>query len=211
VAAEFSSFFANKILTSEKVWNSILTDPVTHPYFHQLFTHQLSSFVSRFTPFWPKEKMISAVAATAISKLPGKVHVLHGYIDRTLNLQESLRVSMEGMTSAQFERVLHPIFEEDEFTLILAGAILGFIAGLVQQGIETGTIKMPNVKTASHALSRCSTFLTTSAEGLVKNVRNMKKASGADIDNEKGTGTSSSKKRSGVDEDPSSKSVKPKS
>jgi hypothetical protein len=40
------------------------------------------------------------------------------------------------MTSAKFERVLHPIFEEDELTLILAGGFLGFAAGLIQQGIE---------------------------------------------------------------------------
>ena len=33
---------------------------------------------------------------------------------------------------------LHPIFEEDELTLIIAGGFLGFAAGLVQQGIETG-------------------------------------------------------------------------
>ena len=72
--------------------------------------------------------------------------MLHEYIDKTLNLQESLRISMEGMTTDQFERVLHPIFEEDELTLIIAGAILGLVAGLIQQGLETGVIKLPNLK-----------------------------------------------------------------
>jgi hypothetical protein len=52
---------------------------------------------------------------------------------------------MEQMTSRKFERVLHPIFEEDELTLILAGAVLGFAAGLIQQGLETGRIKIPNI------------------------------------------------------------------
>ena len=45
---------------------------------------------------------------------------------------------MERMSSAKFERVLHPIFEEDELTLILAGGFLGFLAGLIQQVIKTG-------------------------------------------------------------------------
>jgi hypothetical protein len=49
------------------------------------------------------------------------------------------------MTSRKFERVLHPIFEEDELTLIIAGAVLGFLAGLIQQGLETGAIKIPNI------------------------------------------------------------------
>eukprot|EP00957_Ditylum_brightwellii_P045790 3473732-Ditylum_brightwellii.AAC.1 len=50
---------------------------------------------------------------------------------------------MEAMTSRQFERVLHPIFEEDELTLILSGAALGFIAGFIQQCISTGQLTLP--------------------------------------------------------------------
>ena len=48
------------------------------------------------------------------------------------------------MSPAKFERVLHPIFEADELTPILAGAALGFAAGLIQQGLETGSIKLTN-------------------------------------------------------------------
>ena len=58
---------------------------------------------------------------------------------------------MMAMTSAQFERVLHPIFEEDEMTLILSGGGLGFLAGLVQQLLSTGSIKLPKVSFGSNA------------------------------------------------------------
>lgn len=61
-----------------------------------------------------------------------------------MGLEHTLRTKMEAMTPARFERVLHPIFEEDELTLILAGAALGFAAGLIQQGLETGAIKLKN-------------------------------------------------------------------
>jgi hypothetical protein len=60
-----------------------------------------------------------------------------------LQLETTLRVQMEAMSPAKFERVLHPIFEEDELTLIIAGGVLGFIAGLIQQGLETGAIQIP--------------------------------------------------------------------
>jgi hypothetical protein len=33
------------------------------------------------------------------------------------------------MQSAEFEKVLHPIFQEDELTLIIVGAVLGGLAG----------------------------------------------------------------------------------
>merc|ERR1712226_370789 len=79
----------------------------------------------------------------AIQKLPNHVGVLHKYVDDKLDLQNTLRVQMEKMSSEQFERVLHPIFEEDELTLILAGAFLGLVAGLIQQGFAIGKLKFP--------------------------------------------------------------------
>jgi hypothetical protein len=81
----------------------------------------------------------------ALEKLPQHLPVLYSYMDSTLALEDTLRTRMLKMTSRQFERVLHPIFEQDELTLILAGAVLGFAAGLVQQGLETGQIKLPNL------------------------------------------------------------------
>ena len=57
---------------------------------------------------------------------------------------------MMAMTSAQFERVLHPIFEEDEMTLIISGGALGFMAGLVQQLLSTGKITLPKVSFGSN-------------------------------------------------------------
>ena len=36
---------------------------------------------------------------------------------------------MRTLSSAEFERVLHPVFEEDELTLILIGTGLGGLAG----------------------------------------------------------------------------------
>ena len=49
-----------------------------------------------------------------------------------------MRERMKMMTPQEFERVLHPIFEQDELTLIISGAVLGAIAGYLQQ---IGTVK----------------------------------------------------------------------
>eukprot|EP00558_Chaetoceros_sp_UNC1202_P012683 CAMPEP_0197251620 /NCGR_PEP_ID=MMETSP1429-20130617/57889_1 /TAXON_ID=49237 /ORGANISM="Chaetoceros sp., Strain UNC1202" /LENGTH=323 /DNA_ID=CAMNT_0042713757 /DNA_START=15 /DNA_END=986 /DNA_ORIENTATION=- len=145
VAKEFSAFFANNILTSENMFHSILTDPTTAPAFQELFSKHLIKFgtaVSAGLSVMPEPEVMKMAAARAVEKLPNHIGVLHSYVDDKLRLQETLRISMEKMSSVQFERVLHPIFEEDELTLILAGAVLGFAAGLVQQGLETGTIKL---------------------------------------------------------------------
>merc|ERR1711988_134201 len=52
--------------------------------------------------------------------------------DVVLKLRETLEYKMKMMSSREFEQVLHPIFKEDELTLILAGAILGAAAGGIQ-------------------------------------------------------------------------------
>ena len=148
VAKEFSSFFANQILTSEKMFHSIMNDSETGPVFQRLFSDHLLKFASTVSgglKVMPEPEVMKMAASRAIEKLPQHLGVLHSYVDETLNLETSLRIAMEKMSSVKFERVLHPIFEEDELTLILAGAALGFAAGLVQQGLETGQIKLPNL------------------------------------------------------------------
>lgn len=37
-----------------------------------------------------------------------------------------------GLRQAEFEQVLHPIFQEDEFTLIVVGGVLGLAVGWLQ-------------------------------------------------------------------------------
>jgi uncharacterized membrane protein YheB (UPF0754 family) len=149
VAGEFSKFFAQNILTSEQLWKSVLTDPTTKPAFTALFTQKFGRFVKGMVGIFgvklASPEVMTQATNKALEKLPQHLPVLYSYMDSTLALEDTLRTRMLKMTSRQFERVLHPIFEQDELTLILAGAVLGFAAGLVQQGLETGQIKLPNL------------------------------------------------------------------
>lgn len=173
VAKEFSNFFANRILKSEQVWNSILTDPSTAPEFARLFGQYFERFLKQVTHglrITMEPEVVALATAKALAKLPEHVGVLHRYIDSTLGLEKSLTTGMEKMTSAQFERVLHPIFEEDELTLILAGAVLGFMAGLIQQGLETGKIQFPDRKALWKAVTYIPRRTTTFVKAVTKRV-----------------------------------------
>lgn len=144
VAGAFSSFFASNVLTSRKLWGSILSDPSTNLTFDLLFGKNLQRLVLMISGGFgisPGVRLLSKLARQASAKLPNHLHVLHPYVDNTLALRGTLETEMKLMTSLKFERVLHPIFEEDELTLIIAGGFLGLLAGLVQQGIETGNVK----------------------------------------------------------------------
>ena len=53
---------------------------------------------------------------------------------------------MNLLSPAEFQNVLRPIFQEDEFTLILAGGILGGLAGLLQWYINIAIEKRAEAK-----------------------------------------------------------------
>jgi len=156
VSADFSKFFANEVLTSRQLWKSMLTDPSTLPEWEKLIARRFGSFardVSLGTVDLEVEKprKLNAASAKLCGTLYDYLTDLHDYVDEALEIESTLRARMMAMTSAQFERVLHPIFEEDELTLILSGGGLGFLAGLVQQLLSTGSIALPQFTFGSNA------------------------------------------------------------
>lgn len=52
--------------------------------------------------------------------------------DRARVIEEVLRRRMENLPPEEFQDLLRPCFQEDEFKLILTGAVLGFLAGIAQ-------------------------------------------------------------------------------
>eukprot|EP00571_Detonula_confervacea_P006189 CAMPEP_0172318692 /NCGR_PEP_ID=MMETSP1058-20130122/35544_1 /TAXON_ID=83371 /ORGANISM="Detonula confervacea, Strain CCMP 353" /LENGTH=559 /DNA_ID=CAMNT_0013033575 /DNA_START=37 /DNA_END=1713 /DNA_ORIENTATION=+ len=150
VSADFSKFFANKVLTSRQLWKSMLTDPTTLPEWEKLMAKRFSTFAKDLTfgavdLAEQKPRKLNAASARVCRDLFDNLTDLHGYVDEALEIEKTLRARMMAMSSAQFERVLHPIFEEDEMTLILSGGGLGFMAGLIQQLLSTGSIVLPRL------------------------------------------------------------------
>ena len=64
--------------------------------------------------------------------LPTELPLIHGYVDDTLGLRETLKVNLRKLSPAEFEQVLHPVFQEDELTLVNVGAFLGLAVGWAQ-------------------------------------------------------------------------------
>ncbi|NMO04055.1 DUF445 family protein [Gordonia sp. TBRC 11910] len=54
------------------------------------------------------------------------------YLDSALRIKETMVEKMVAMTPEEFEGVLRPAFQADENTLIMVGAILGFLVGDLQ-------------------------------------------------------------------------------
>ena len=122
VAEDFSRYIAKNTLCSKRVWADILNGESTSH-----FTKMVASKLP--LPIGQVKDIVSHLR-TSIGN--GMSHPLHDYSDAVLKLRQTLEFKMKMMSSREFEQVLHPIFKEDEFTLILAGALLGAAAGGIQ-------------------------------------------------------------------------------
>ena len=69
---------------------------------------------------------------TVNAGLPAAMELAEDYTDKALNIAGTLQSAMEKLPAKEFERLLHPVFEEDEWKLILIGGCLGVVIGLLQ-------------------------------------------------------------------------------
>lgn len=82
--------------------------------------------LARITP------MCNAAAADAVAVLPQLLTGAEEYLTRVMEIQPIMAEKMAAMTPEEFEGVLRPAFQADERTLIMVGAILGFLVGELQ-------------------------------------------------------------------------------
>jgi len=64
--------------------------------------------------------------------IPVCVPVTYRYQDEALQIEPTVRDRMSKLPGKDFERVLHPVFEQDEIKLILVGGVLGALTGIAQ-------------------------------------------------------------------------------
>jgi uncharacterized membrane protein YheB (UPF0754 family) len=123
VSADFCAFITENVLTSRKVWA------------HMAAGGAFREIVSRNVPLPSKsiDSIVSKLSDTVIPATTGSAGAaLHSYTTKTLDLRHTLTSAMNKLSTVEFEHVLHPIFQEDELTLIMAGAVLGAFTGGLQ-------------------------------------------------------------------------------
>ena len=64
--------------------------------------------------------------------MPEMINAAELYMDETLDLRRTIHDKMSLLTPLQFEELLRPVFEEDEWKLIVLGGVLGVGIGFLQ-------------------------------------------------------------------------------
>ena len=67
-----------------------------------------------------------------ISEVPEHIHLIFDYAKQALDIEHTLHSKMSSLPPDEFVGFLRPVFQEDEWKLILVGAILGMVAGFLQ-------------------------------------------------------------------------------
>ncbi|WP_147276652.1 DUF445 domain-containing protein [Tsukamurella tyrosinosolvens] len=76
--------------------------------------------------------MSRAGADDFVASMPVMLAEANDYLDAKLDIRTTMVQKMAAMSPDEFEGVLRPAFQADEKTLIMVGAILGFLVGELQ-------------------------------------------------------------------------------
>jgi len=76
--------------------------------------------------------MARTVSQEFVTVLPEILSGATDYLDSSLAIKQTMSEKMVAMTPEEFEGVLRPAFQADERTLIMVGALLGFLVGELQ-------------------------------------------------------------------------------
>lgn len=142
VSDVFAKVNTQEILTTENIWTAILTGPKKDNFFDLLRAHTLIFTENMAGGLKPVvvagvgaeqfTKMKDEIALRTMEELPKNIHYSYEYSTKALDMERTIAKAMKGLSSAEFEGVLHPVFEEDEFKLIVVGGVLGAAVGVIQ-------------------------------------------------------------------------------
>lgn len=147
VAVLYSKLLCEHFLSFNKVINYLQTQPVLWGRLKETYaahnTRVLSQTMGVFATWvaplalgQDEYKRIEEDLKIALVKglaRSAEIHKIGGkYIGKVTNIEKNNRKALQRMPPNEFESLLHPVFQEDEWILILLGGILGAIVGFGQ-------------------------------------------------------------------------------
>jgi len=142
VSQEYGKLVATNILSSRNLIAAIISGPCSDKLFELIHKHvhaACDDYTGVSRPFirliagqekYTKCKRI--IADRLIDGLPDTMRHVEKHIERAMDLEKVLSERMGALPSSDFEQLLHPVFQEDEWKLVLMGGVLGVLVGMAQ-------------------------------------------------------------------------------
>lgn len=142
VAASYAKLVTAKLLTSERIADTLLRGSSSDRLFLIFERHinravdaqagMMQPYVVLGVGTQEYVRLKAKVYDRVIEELPESVAPVHAYADEAMDVENTIRTNMQALAPAEFEGVLRPAYQQDEWKLIVTGAVLGLAAGFLQ-------------------------------------------------------------------------------
>ncbi|MES2490360.1 MAG: DUF445 domain-containing protein [Pseudomonadota bacterium] len=142
VAAEYGRLIAKELLTPANVINGILHGPLSDRLVDLVQKHVqkmvdaqsgiAKPFVVLTVGSRRYQEMKRSISDKIVQRMPETLKHVEKYATDAMDIENTLSSKMQDLTAEQFEGLLRPAFQQDEWILITVGAVLGFLVGELQ-------------------------------------------------------------------------------
>jgi uncharacterized membrane protein YheB (UPF0754 family) len=142
VSKGYAKIIAENVMTMPKIFDSIFYGPASDKLVKIIEKHVnegidnsagYSSALIRLTSGSASYDRVKNIACRRlVEEIPEHIHLAFDYAKQALDVEHTLYEKMSELPPDEFVGFLRPVFQEDEWKLILVGAILGMIAGFLQ-------------------------------------------------------------------------------
>lgn len=144
VASEMSAMICTQLIYARKMLEFIVkTDGFTdvlaiyQKHMASCIDSVVGSFGSKlvlpvFVGHGAIEGIKDEVLQVTIQELPKHSEAIEKYMDKTFAINEIIAPRLAGLPPAEFEGMLRPVFQEDEWMVLLLGGVLGVLVGTMQ-------------------------------------------------------------------------------
>jgi uncharacterized membrane protein YheB (UPF0754 family) len=142
VAKEYGALIAAEVVNPRNILEAILRGPLSNRLY-SLVQEQVKAAIDEqagtvgrlllhATGSKQYELMKQVVADRVVETLPTTLRHVEKYAGDAMDLHHTLVTKMQELTEEEFEALLRPAFQQDEWILIMVGAVLGFLVGELQ-------------------------------------------------------------------------------
>jgi uncharacterized membrane protein YheB (UPF0754 family) len=142
VSRVYSEIIQAKLINSQNITNAILHGGGSAQLLEIIELHvndAIDRYISIAQPYFGLGvgsenyfKMKSMAVQRLFEDSDKFLGYVHEYANDALNIADDLCEKMQSLTPEEFEGVLRPAYKQDEWKLIVVGAILGMLAGFAQ-------------------------------------------------------------------------------
>jgi len=142
VAAQYGALIAAEVITPANIINAVLNGPLSDRLYGLVQNHvqrlvdEQAGVVKPIVVFavgtQKYKEMKQMVALKTMLRLTKTLRHIEKYAGDAMDIRNTLVNKMQEMTPQEFEGILRPAFQQDEWILIAVGAVLGFLVGEMQ-------------------------------------------------------------------------------